>query len=336
MRTTRLRRFGTHILLSLCLGTIPLQGVAGGQAVRDAVKYGEAVVCLGGDGRFLAWDAGSGDFKPELSADLSGAKLARIGSNGRRIWGVREKTLLEWSPGTKTWQDIAKFEAGGEELASLAVVGETPLLIYPTRVLNPIEDRVFGVPQLRGQFDNLRELRVLAVQPTDRILWIGTGQGEWGGHLVGLDVRAGRWVQFYDGLHYVTGIARGPKDEPIVSWSMSHFGANTLIRVHKPDATPEFSYPELEGKYFQRVAYSPFDKTLYGLDGDTVVSIAEGKPTTVVKLGVEVFEREPEAIGVAPGIIAFFPTAPGTLIVVPSRSAPLMVRERKLIPLRSP
>jgi hypothetical protein len=336
MGAIRLSNLSKPALLALCLGAIPLQGIASGQSVRDAVIYEESVVCLNGEGRFLAWDTASGDFKPELSAELSKARLDRIASNGKRIWGVREKNLLEWSPGTKSWKAVTGFEAGGEKLASIAVVGDTPLLIYPTKVLSPISDRVFGVPQLQGQFNNLKELRVLAVQPMDRVLWIGTGYGEWGGHLVGLDVQKGRWVQFHDALHYVTGIARGPKDEPIVSWSMSHFSANTLIRVHKPDATPEISYPELQDKYYQKVAYSPFDKKLYGLEQQTIVSIAEGKPSTVARLEVQVFEREPRAIGVAPGILAFFPVAPETLVVVPNRSAPLMIKAGKPIPLRVP
>jgi hypothetical protein len=327
----------TPAFLAICLVAIPsASDIADGQSVRDAVKYGESVVCLNSEGRFLVWDAAGGAFKPELSAELSKSKLDRIASNGKRIWGVREKNLLEWSPGTKTWGEVARFDPGGEQLAMFAVVGEMPLLIFPSKVLSPIEGRRFEVPQLQGQFKNLRKLRVLAVQPMDGVLWIGTGYGEWGGHLVGLDVRTDRWVQFYDGLHYVTGIARGPKDEPIVSWSMSHFGADTLIRVHKSDATPEVSYPELEDKYYQKVAYSLFDKKLYGLEGKTIVSITEGKPTTIATVEVEVFEREAKAIGVAPGILAFIPVAPETLVVVPNRSAPLMLRDGKLIPLRVP
>ena len=337
MGATRPRESSTYALVALCLGASLLpSGIARGQSVRDAARYGESVVCLSGDGRFSAWNAVSGDFQPGLSAELSKSKVARVGSNGRRIWGVREGRLLEWSSGTRTWQDLARFDGGGEELVAIAVIGETPLLIFPTRVVSPTEGRVFEVPRLQGQFTDLRELRVLAVQPTDRFLWVGTGYGEWGGHLVGLDVRTGRWVQFHDALHYVTGIARGPKGELIVSWSMSHFGANTLIRVHKPDATPETSYPGLEGHYFQRVASSPFDTKLYGLDGDAVVTFTDGKPTTVARLDVPVFEREPRAIGVAPGILALFPSAPDTLIVVPNRSAPLMLSRGKLIPLQVP
>jgi hypothetical protein len=246
------------------------------------------------------------------------------------------RSCSKWSPETKTWGEVAKFDAGGEELAGIAVVGEMPFLIFPRKVLSPIYRHTFEVPQLQGQFNDLRKLRVLAVQPMDHVVWIGTGYGEWGGHLVGLDVRTGGWVQFYGAVHYVTGIARGPKDEPIVSWSMSHFSANTLIRVHKPDATPEISYPELADKYCLKVAYSPFDKKLYGLEGKTIVSINEGKPETVAKLDVQVFEREPRAIGVAPGIIALIPVAPETLVVVPSRSAPLMIKAGKPITLLVP
>ena len=142
------------------------------------------------------------------------------------------------------------------------------------------------------------------------MLWIGTGYGEWGGHLVGLNPRTGEWVQYHDALHYVTGITQATPDELIVSWSMSHFGANTRIRVHKLDGTPKSSYPELDSKYYQRIAYSPYDKTLYGVENIDVVSIKEGKPSKIAELEGQLFEREPMAIGVSPGVAANTPDRP--------------------------
>jgi hypothetical protein len=160
MEVTRLRVFSTRALLSLCLGAIPLQGVAGGQAVRDAVRFGEAVVCLGGDVRFLAWDAGSGEFKPELSAELSKAKPARIGSNGSRIWGVREKKL-KW------------FERFHAHAASLLEKGGPVVLagdynVIPTErdVYKPerwVDDALF-LPETREAY-----LRLLAQGWTDAL-----------------------------------------------------------------------------------------------------------------------------------------------------------------------
>ena len=151
MKITRLRMSSRSAVVALCLGAMPLpSGIARGQSVRDAIKYGESVVCLNGEGRFLAWDNRSFEFKQEFSAELSKATFTRIASNGNRIWGVREQKLLEWLPGTKTWEAVARFDAGGEKLAGIAVVGETPVLIFPTKVMSPVEDRVFEVPRLQG------------------------------------------------------------------------------------------------------------------------------------------------------------------------------------------
>lgn len=43
----------------------------------------------------------------------------------------------------------------------------------------------------------------------------------------------GKWVQYYDALHYITGITQSNSGELMVSWSMSHFDADTLIRIHR-------------------------------------------------------------------------------------------------------
>lgn len=85
---------------------------------------------------------------------------------------------------------------------------------------------------------------------------------------------------------------------------MSHFGANTLIRVHKPDGTPKQSYLDLVDRYYQNIAYNPRDKVLYGVENTDVVSITDGKPTWIAALKGPLFEREPNAIGVAPGVAA--------------------------------
>ena len=65
---------------------------------------------------------------------------------------------------------------------------------------------------------------------------------------------------------------------------MGHFGANTLIRVHKPDGTPKQSYLDLVDRYYQNIAYNPRDKVLYGVENTDVVSITDGKPTWIAAL----------------------------------------------------
>ena len=240
-----LRPWTLSISLVACLWSMtrPASGLEE-PSIREAVKVGDSVVCLYVGGSFGVWETKGGRFDPDLSAALSKQKVSHLASDGRRMWAVEGARLLAWSPQPKAWEQVAEFDAGGEELAGVAVSGGTPLLVFPTRVVSPTDRRTFEVPLLKGQLE-LKRLHVLALQPTERSLWIGTGQGEWGGHLVGIDLRTGKWVQFYDSLHYVTGITLGPEDGPIVSWSMSHFDADTLIRVHKPDATPRISHPEL-------------------------------------------------------------------------------------------
>src|SRR5580693_7243420 len=97
-------------------------------------------------------------------------------------------------------------------------------------------------------------------------------------------MKTGDWVQYYDALHYVTGIA-SDNGGVVVSWSMSHLrGADTLIRLHKADASVRTDYPSFRSKYYQRIAYSSFDQTLYGIERSNVVSIREGRPTKVAEL----------------------------------------------------
>src|SRR5262249_1822860 len=156
--------------------------------------------------------------------------------------------------------------------------------------------------RMKGQFGPGLPLRVLAVYATKQELWIGTGYGEWGGHLLGLDPKTGDWVQYHDEHHYATSITQMSADEVVVSWSMSHFDADTLIRRHELDSNPSFSFPELDSRYYQIIAYSAFDETLYGVENTDVVTISNGRPTKIAKLTGQLFEREARAIGVAPGI----------------------------------
>ena len=116
---------------------------------------------------------------------------------------------------------------------------------------------------------------------------------------------------------------------------MSHFVANTLIRVHRRDGDPSVSFGQLESHYFQKIAYSPFDKLLYGIDGKHLVSITNGKPSKLAELEGKVFEREAMAVGVSPGILALLPTAKNALVIVPSYGVPWRFERGGLARLRA-
>lgn len=116
---------------------------------------------------------------------------------------------------------------------------------------------------------------------------------------------------------------------------MSHFVANTLIRVHRQDGNPSVSFDELESHYFQKIVYSRFDKLLYGIDGKHLVSITNGKPSKLAELEGQVFEREAMAVGVSPGILALLPTAKNALIIVPNHGLPWRFQGGSLARLRA-
>jgi hypothetical protein len=121
-----------------------------------------------------------------------------------------------------------------------------------------------------------------------------------------------------------------------VSWSMSHFEAETEIKVHKADAAVKTEYPSLRDRYYQCLAYSPHDELLYGVERGEVVTIKEGKPTKVASLSGTLYEREPNAIGIAPGVSRLIPTEPKTLIAIPRRGQPWLIRDKEAVRLRMP
>jgi hypothetical protein len=298
-----------------------------------AVVYKGKVIYLNEKGTFLVWDLKRGEVDREMSSKLSRESVAHLASDGDNLWAAGKSRLFSWSSEERSWKKLADFKGSG--LAALVGLGGSPLLVFPSKVMDPVGGRTFEVPMLKGQV-RTNSLRILAVHTTDSMLWFGTGYGEWGGHLVGLNRRTGEWLQYYDPLHYVTGITEAAPGEVTVSWSMSHFGANTLIRIHKLDGTPKTTYPELDSKYYQKICYSPFDKTLYGVENTDVVSIREGKPSKIAKLDGKVFEREPKAIGVSPGIAVLLPVDQKTLIIVPNHGAPwkMMNGELTRLPVR--
>jgi hypothetical protein len=323
-------------ILASGFGTAPVRAVAAqDERAATAVQYKGRLIGLDEEGRFHVWGLENGQFDKATSARLTRESVRHLASDGDKLWAAANSTLLSWSPEERSWKKVSNFQGEGEELEAIVGFGGTTLLVFASKVKDLVGGRTYKVPTLKGQI-RTNALSILAIQASDSMLWIGTGYGEWGGHLVGLNPRTGEWIQYYDALHYVTGITLATPDEIIVSWSMSHFDADTLIRVHKPDGTPKLSYPELDSMYYQRIAYSPFDRTLYGVENTDVVSIEGGKPSKIAKLEGRLFEREPRAIGVSPGVSALLPVSRKTLVVVPRHGLPWMLRDGELTRLRVP
>ena len=156
------------------------------------------------------------------------------------------------------------------------VVGDNPVVVYPTRVVEARTGKVHRLSELKDAAYPV--FRALAVRAAGTHVWVGTGYGEWGGALFGLDLTSGQWVQFKDTLHYVTGISEDGQGRLWVSWSMSHFGADMLLRVHRPDATVERAFTESRSKYIQTVAWDEASQILYGIEQNSLVRFEDGKP----------------------------------------------------------
>jgi hypothetical protein len=316
---------------------VPASAVADepGEPVRAAAAYDGHLLCLYDGGAVGAWDLKTGEYAKDTGSRLARKGLTSLAAAGETLWSTDEAALYRWSAEAGAWVKAAGLGEPEERLAELVTVGKTPLLVYPSKVVDPVAGRTFPFPRL-DKPGQRPPLGVLAACGTDATLWVGTGRGEWGGTLFGLDVVTGAWVHRYDALHYVTGITRTAPGEVVVSWSMSHFLAHTLVRVHRADATVKTEYPRLDGKYFQCVTYNARDDTLYGVESTDLVTIKDGKPSKVAKLNGRLFEREPNAIGVAPGVLALMPTGPQEVAVIPKRGRPWQLRNGELTPLRKP
>jgi hypothetical protein len=316
------------------------------ESVRSAAAYDGHLLCLFEGGTVGAWDLKTGAYPKETAARLSRKGLKNLAADGTKLWAADGATLYQWSAKARMWEEAVGFDVGEESLLALVPVSGSPLLVFPSKVVDPVAGRTFPVPKECG----LRQgppLRVLAVHGTDSMLWIGTGFGEWGGTLLGLDPKAGNWVHMYDFSYSVTGITTSARGEIIVSWSHSHVCQSTLVRAHRPDATvkteyadPEGKllpfYPGLAGKYFQCITYNPLDDTLYGVESTDLVTIKDGIPTKVVKIADRLFGVEPHAIGVAPGILTLIPTGPKSVAIIPKWGQPWQLRDGELTVLKKP
>ena len=63
---------------------------------------------------------------------------------------------------------------------------------------------------------------------------------------------------------------------------------------------------------------------MYGIEQNDLVSIKDGAPTKLADLGNLRYDRENKAVGVAPSVIAIYPTAPHTLVIVHRHHLPFI------------
>lgn len=333
----------------------------------SAALHEDRLIHLDEAGRIRVWRVQDGGFDAATTAEFFREDLTLLASDGSQLWALGASKVYRWSSRDRSWKRAADFDQKRHPVKGFAVVDGAPLLVLTTGVINPVTKRTYAIPEdarfalmkMESQIwigpgeDGSRRLThpewyipvsrfplplsyTVAVLGTDSKLWIGTSQGEWGGSLYRLDPRTGSWISDSDCGGYVTGITKAGTNEVLVSWSMNHMGlAHTRICRHRPGAEP-LKFPELDSKYYQTVAFNPFDNTLYGVEQADVVTISDGAPTKIAELEGPIFGKEPLALGVAPGIGRLLPFAPGALIVVPKVGMPWLLSDGKLTRLIEP
>jgi hypothetical protein len=322
------------ILLSgLAASGAPKQKATPGFSKRgpSVAVLGEHIVYLPQEGKVRVWRAGDLGADPEYARALASPPLRLLATGGGQLWGTDLARVYRWSAEAREWTSVGAFPARKEAVLDLAVVGDRPVAVYTSSIVELRTGKVHPLSKLKNAC--ARGFRALAVHATGTHVWVGTGYGEWGGCLFGLDLERGHWVQFKDSFHYVTGITGDGQGHLWVSWSMSHFGANALLRVHRTDATVELEHPELKSNYIQTIAWDEGSKVLYGIEQNRLVRFEKGQPVELVSLGQLPYANEPNAIGVSPGMTRLEVLGPGRLLLVHERLAPTVYTDGKLMTL---
>jgi len=326
-------------------------------ATNSALIWKDRVLTTDEDGRVRAWDAQEGSPDRALALHLARIEPTWLASDGGTLWGVADGAVHSWEAVEQRWMRRAEIEAPTrrvphprprgakpllpppapepEALQAFAIVEGRPLLVFESRVLDPL-----GGPGFEGKDPGeehpWRDLRVHAVHVAGPCLALGNGYGEWGGDLRVLDTRTGSWSGWRDDLHGVTGIAQHGPQELLVTWSNSHLRADSRLRVHALDASVRHEFPEQEGAFFQQVACLPGDDMPWTVDARRLVRLKDGTPQSVVELGDLAFAGESRAAGVASSVHALLPVAPGRLLVVPVLGLPWRLESGRLVRLDGP
>lgn len=275
----------------------------------SGVLYGGYLLVLREGGEITAWNQSTLSLAREKSVPVSDTRLERIAVTGTTLWGASSAAVFQWSPKKREWKQTGKLANGAEKLDALAAVGTKRFAVFASKVIDAASSRAYPIPKLPGYHSGLGPpFKILAAYGTDSRLWIGTGKGEWGGALLGLDPASGKWSNYTDGE--ASSITEEPDGEVTVNWSNWHLVPHAKIRVHEADASVKWNYSEVSDTGYRTIAFNPFDGVLYGIDESNLVSIVGGAPTRIAPLA-------------SPAkVLSLLPTAAGEMIIVPVDGEP--------------
>jgi hypothetical protein len=298
--------------------------------VVDWEVVGNRLVTLGSDGMASVYSIETAALDTSLSKILSTRNLVRLASDGESLWAADKKDVWAWDATSNTWEHYKSLPKRDEGLIGLLSLDDGLVAIYPHYVDLLFSSKAIKVPYLEGQV-RTNNLNVLTHYTDGAQIWFGTGYGEWGGHLIRLNLKTEKWNSYYDALHYVTGITQSSEGELTVTWAMSHFMADTLVRTHDLNTEVKKQFPNQENKYLQAIVYEPSERSLFAVEQNVLVKLENGIPEELQELGELRYSPEPKAIGVSPGVLAMAALQNGTILIIHKWTAPFLYKNGQLI-----
>ncbi|MEW5743165.1 MAG: hypothetical protein AB1938_29895 [Myxococcota bacterium] len=301
-----------------------------------AATWNERLLVADGTGTVRAWSAKDLEYDAALTKKLNGDGLVAIERSGGVLWGFDGTRVFTWDDAGAQW-DLVKSKPPRAPCSAFAVVNGAPVGTCGPGVHSFLDGKYWEAPEFEDQVKGRGfGERPHALASHGAFLAIGTGFGEWGGHLWLLDVSTGAWSKHYDSLGNAVGIAWTPSGWA-VAWSMSHFDATTRVRLHGADGKPAREGNRLRGRYLRALAWDDAAAALYGLEQQQLVRVTKDLAFEPVQsIGKVSYGPERHAVGVSPGIAAFLALGGERFLLVPLTGEALVLDHGKVKPLRAP
>ena len=310
--------------------------VQSGHAAPTAASWGERLLIADGDGTVRAWNTTGLTFDAAFTRKLNGDGLLALVRSGEVLWGFDGTRVFTWDDAGARW-DLVKGKPPPSTCSAFAVVDGKPVGTCGPGVHRFTDGRYWDAPAFKDQVSGKGfgdAPHAIASHGTQ--LAIGTGFGEWGGHLWVLDVATGAWGKHYDSLGNAVGLA-WTGEAWAVAWSMSHMMASTQLRLHRPDGKPLKEGGRIRDRYLRKLVFDPESQSLFGLEQNDLVRIDDQlKFVKVQDIGKVKYGPEAHAVGVSPGIADLVALGGGRFLVLPISGEALVVGEGKVTPLRAP
>lgn len=302
----------------------------------SAVVFGDHLLVADGDGTVRAWKHATLEFDAAQTKKLNGDGLLAVVKSDGTLWGFDGVRAFTWDPNGARW-DLVKGKPPPSPCRAFAIADGKPVGVCGAGVHRFTDGKYWDAPEFKGQISGRGFSDTPEIASRGSVVAIGTGYGEWGGHLFLLDVTSGTWNLYTDTLGNCAGIVPTEKGW-FVAWSMSHMMAHTRARLHGADGKPLLEGPMLRDRYLRALTWGAEANAVIGLEQNDLVKLSDtlGLEKVQSKVGQVRYGDERNAVGVSPGIGAFLAIGGGRYVIVPTSGPPLVVGGAKSVSLVAP